>query len=208
MTPVTSRSEWILLSTAVARMGELDPVYIKHTGAARNHLDWAIFAGRMSLTGRPFREKDRQPIEGLISSEHRLDLIHDTIRQRGVRPPYEDTILFLEVQIEWRGAAAYLRGQARRSQHDDVSNPYDQIRIGPVTEPKRRGPVPGSLDRYGEADRALFSEIDRMVSEQQKSPTAAALILAEQGLVLGDGNELSKAKRLAKLYLQERRKTR
>jgi hypothetical protein len=44
--------------------------------------------------------------------------------------------------------------------------------------------------------------------DQQKSATAAALILAEEGQVLGDGSEFSKARRLARLYLQERRKTR
>ena len=203
MAPAHSGSDWVLLSTAVARMGELDPLYIKHTGAARNALDRAIFAGRMSLSGRPIGERDRQPIEGLISSEHRLDLIRDTIRKRGVRPPYEDTILFLDVQIEWSGAAAYLRRQARRAQHD-VSIRSHRIRTGPATGPKRRGPAPGSVDRYGKADRALFPKIDRMVSKQQKSVHAAALILAEQGLVPGDGTELSKAIRLARLYRKQR----
>jgi hypothetical protein len=205
MAPAHSGNDWVLLSTAVARMGELDPLYIKHTGAARNALDRAIFAGRMSLSGRPIGERDRQPIEGLISSEHRLDLIRDTIRKRGVRPPYEDTILFLDVQIEWSGAAAYFRSQAGQAQ-GDIS--LLRAGAGPATRPKRRGPAPGSVDRYGKADRALFPKIDRMVSEQQKSVHAAALILAEQGLVPGDGTKLSKAIRLARLYRKQRRKTR
>jgi hypothetical protein len=205
MTPVTGKSEWILLSTAVARMGELNPVYRTRTGAARHDLEWAIFAGRMSLSGRPFREKVRQSIEGLTSSEHRLDLIRNTVRKRGVRPPYEDTILFLEVQIEWSRAAAYLRSQAGQSEGEISPVPAG---TGMATRPKRRGPVPGSVDRYGDADRALFPEIDRIVSDQQKSPTAAARILAEQGRVPGDGTEDSKVKRLARLYLKERRKTR
>jgi hypothetical protein len=71
-----------------------------------------------------------------------------------------------------------------------------------------RGPQPGTLDRYGEADRALFPEIERIQRECNASVTAAALMLAEGKIdgkeVPGAGAPLSKAKRLGSLYRRER----
>jgi hypothetical protein len=67
--------------------------------------------------------------------------------------------------------------------------------------PKRRkGPEPGSVDRYGDSDEALFPEIDRIRRESRKSVHAATLELAFAGRIKGTGTEVSRAKRLASRY--------
>jgi hypothetical protein len=65
---------------------------------------------------------------------------------------------------------------------------------------RRRGPALGSLDRYGESDRALFPEIERLVRDEHKSVSAAALELTEKGEVKGTGAPKSVAQRLARRY--------
>jgi hypothetical protein len=69
-----------------------------------------------------------------------------------------------------------------------------------------RGPKRGSLDRYGEADRALFPEIEEITRTKHLSVSAAALQLAEAEKVIGTGAPASRAKRLSRLYLQAKRK--
>jgi hypothetical protein len=74
-------------------------------------------------------------------------------------------------------------------------------------KPGRRGPVQGSVSRFGKADRVLFSEITRLNTEQHLTPNAAALRLAREGQVAETGTPESRARRLATLYIQERGKT-
>jgi hypothetical protein len=71
----------------------------------------------------------------------------------------------------------------------------------------RRGPAPGTLDRFREVDRALYREIERIVREDRKSVSAAALELAEAGRVKGPGTAASRAKRLATRFRKERAPT-
>jgi hypothetical protein len=70
--------------------------------------------------------------------------------------------------------------------------------------PKRRGPAPGKLDRYGASDRALFDELEQLMRDRMISSTAAAKILADQEKVAGIGTTTSCAKRLAERYRRER----
>jgi hypothetical protein len=69
-----------------------------------------------------------------------------------------------------------------------------------ATEPEKskpKGPVPGSINRYGESDRARFPEIEALV-QSGKSLTAAC---SEIGLSLeGPGTPESKATRLRRFY--------
>jgi hypothetical protein len=70
---------------------------------------------------------------------------------------------------------------------------------------RRRGPARGSIDRYGETDRALFPELKRIMKADRVSLTAAALKLAESTIdgkkgVPGEGTALSRAKRLVARY--------
>jgi len=79
-----------------------------------------------------------------------------------------------------------------------------RLGLGPPA-PKRRGPAPGKLDRYGGSDRALFDEIERQMRDRMISSTAAAKILADQEGVAGVDTANSRAKRLAERYRRERR---
>ena len=69
---------------------------------------------------------------------------------------------------------------------------------------RRRGPEPGSVDRFGESDRALFPELERVMRDHRMSANAAARELASR--IEGAGTEASKAKRLASRYLRSGRK--
>jgi hypothetical protein len=68
----------------------------------------------------------------------------------------------------------------------------------------RRGPQRGTVDRFGEADRVLFPEMNRLVDEDHKSVHAAALELASAGKIKGVGTEKSRAQRLAKRFREDR----
>jgi hypothetical protein len=67
----------------------------------------------------------------------------------------------------------------------------------------RRGPAPGAVDRYRDADRALFPEIRRIMRREGKSLYAAALKLAEADKVKGAGTAISRAKRIVKRFNAE-----
>ena len=79
-----------------------------------------------------------------------------------------------------------------------------------IDNPRRgtRGPKSGRLDRYGEADRALFPKIEEIMRTEHRSANAAALQLAEAGEVAGTGAAKSLAKRLAGRYLKYGQKKR
>jgi hypothetical protein len=84
----------------------------------------------------------------------------------------------------------------------------DVLKCWPL--PRPRGPKPGTVDRYSEADRGLYLELERLMKGDEKgagklSLTAAARNLAEGGKVLGPGTVKSKAKRLAERYQRDRR---
>ena len=72
-----------------------------------------------------------------------------------------------------------------------------------VQPPRRRGPTPGTVDRYGQSDRALYDDMRRLMSEEQISATAAARQLAEKGKIKGGGTPESLARRLAGRYRAE-----
>src|SRR5262249_15241158 len=59
-----------------------------------------------------------------------------------------------------------------------------EVRLA-VSRRRRRGPKPGTLDRYGAADPRLFNEIERIVTDDKVSVAAAATRLAEEGKVAG-----------------------
>jgi hypothetical protein len=75
----------------------------------------------------------------------------------------------------------------------------------PAFQRSRRGPAPGTLDRYGAADRALFDEIERIMRDDKVSITEATNRLATDGKIAGTGVPASGAKRLAARYRRERR---
>jgi hypothetical protein len=73
---------------------------------------------------------------------------------------------------------------------------------GPPSEPRRRkGPVPGTVDRYSGSDRKLYPKIKRLIKKKHMSATAAARHLVDQGMVTGIGSPESRVRRLANRYL-------
>jgi hypothetical protein len=72
-------------------------------------------------------------------------------------------------------------------------------------KPRKRGPTPGTVDRYGKADRALYSEYEALLRPADPnipamSQSKASLHLAEQGKIKGVGSDESRAKRLRDRY--------
>jgi hypothetical protein len=76
-----------------------------------------------------------------------------------------------------------------------------------IARRNRKGPAPGTIDRFGDTDRALFPEIEHIMSEGHKSVHAAALELASDGKIQGGGTPESRAKRLAALFRKEKPRT-
>jgi hypothetical protein len=70
-------------------------------------------------------------------------------------------------------------------------------------KPGKRGPKPGAIDRYGEADRALFPEMTGLMKEEHLTRLQAAKRLANDGKVAGIGTPYSRARRLAESYRDE-----
>ena len=64
----------------------------------------------------------------------------------------------------------------------------------------KRGPKPGTVARYREADAALFSAIETLIIAERMSQREATLHLAKQGKVAGLGTVESKGTRLHKAY--------
>jgi len=107
----------------------------------------------------------------------------------------------------------------KRSSRDRANNllppamsahtPLDRLEVvhWPAIHPaNRRGPIPGTLDRYGKPDRALYPELKRLMDEKQLSATAAANELANTGKVKGIGTPENRARRLVRRYNEDCRK--
>jgi hypothetical protein len=78
----------------------------------------------------------------------------------------------------------------------------------PAKPQRRRGPKPGTVDRFGDADRALYPELETLMRGPEKmTASAAALSLASKGRVGGVGTSTteSRATRLAGRYRREHR---
>ena len=67
---------------------------------------------------------------------------------------------------------------------------------------RRKGPAPGTVNRYEVSDRKLYPELEQL-KEKLGSVTAAAVRLAEEGQVAGAGTAYSKGRRLAGRYLRD-----
>jgi hypothetical protein len=70
----------------------------------------------------------------------------------------------------------------------------------------RRGPEPGSISRFADDDRALFSAMAHIIQRDSKSSTEAARDLAHERKIKGRGTPESRALRLARLYRKEYRR--
>jgi hypothetical protein len=106
--------DWVPLSTCVARMRELHPVYSSHVGYARRDLEAAIRAGRAVLRGRGTEGIGAiiVPITEPITTRHKLDLHHNALGRRTRPGPLGNETIFRDVEIDWTSAASYLRAFA------------------------------------------------------------------------------------------------
>jgi len=109
-------------------------------------------------------------------------------------------------------------GGAALTHGNDKPQPTDTIRALPIansTAPspgpfvvvglspklsRRKGPVPGTLKRYRDSDRALFPRLEQLMQDEKLSATKAARRLADAGQIAGDGAPESLARRLVKEY--------
>ena len=106
-----SSEEWVLLSTATHRTGELSPTYRWYPGYARRDLESAIQADRIELRGQPVgRRPGGAPvlIAEPITPKHELDLIYNALKARRPGPLGAET-LFREVEVEWTRLEIYFR---------------------------------------------------------------------------------------------------
>jgi hypothetical protein len=147
---------------------------------AQRALDRAF--GEYSLT---VFDRDSRAIEDWEYTE--INWEHSSVARRGPSVFYtiEGVIVFRGHLEDWMATAA-------------------PITPGTKLPRRRPGPKRGEVDRYGEADRGLFPELQRMMREENLSSTAAAQKLADLDKVGGDGTKQSKAKRLAERYRHER----
>jgi hypothetical protein len=83
--------------------------------------------------------------------------------------------------------------------------PAADAAVAPSVKRRRRGPVPGIVDRYGKADRILFGELETIMRVENISASAAAKKLAEAGKIAGNGTPQSCATRLVKRYQREKK---
>jgi hypothetical protein len=86
----------------------------------------------------------------------------------------------------------------------EVERPGDAGTDLATPKKPRKGPAPGTVDRFGESDREMFNELERLQREGRKSLTAAANELATAGKLAGDGAPQSLAARLVRRYRAER----
>jgi hypothetical protein len=195
------------------------------SAAAKEQLDYLLAAGLVAAQGRRTLSSPYEIIEPIEFSELRLAGSNLVNASRD--------IVFYNVRLSSRDLD---KARRRLMASDDMtreSSPLpnegvipretegrglQQQRAGPMPAPsptgapltskRRRGPAKGGIDRYGEADRALFPELERIRRKHHLSLTAAAEKLAQGDIegehVLGHGSPLSRAKRLVKRYNADR----
>ncbi|HKD27372.1 MAG TPA: hypothetical protein VKC66_15915 [Xanthobacteraceae bacterium] len=153
---------------------------------ARAQRSWTVYCELMARiktgTIKPVRcEYQRSGEIDPVSTMIRLADVIQLATERGERPKY-----LQHIQTE------------REVQTSDEIKPAETER--PATQARRqRGPEQGTVNRYGEDDRALFPAMDQLIP-QVGSAWAAALQLATGGKIRGTGSVESKAKRLLSAY--------
>jgi hypothetical protein len=78
-----------------------------------------------------------------------------------------------------------------------------QAELNVLFQRRRRGPALGTTERFGESDRALYPDIERLV-DAGRSLRAATIALVEIGNVEGTASARNRAERLAARYRKER----
>ena len=105
--------------------------------------------------------------------------------------------------VEVPGAEPKLAPSTEPSRVEPVPPP-EPVPSEPVAARKRarrRGPKPGTIDRYGKDDRALFKQMSALIKNENFTPREAARRLCDK--IKGRGTSDSRIRRLTKRYQRE-----
>jgi hypothetical protein len=90
----------------------------------------------------------------------------------------------------------------------DAFNKAVEAEFGAAAKRRRtgaaKGPLRGKIDRFGDADRALFPEIERLMKSRHCSTTEAVRILAGEHKLAGRGSPDSAIRRLSNRFRKEK----
>jgi hypothetical protein len=152
----------------------------------------AIFTNSVGYYPRSALDLERFYRTGLLDPETGVLKTHAGDSGRSIRP------LLTDVE-------EYLCSRKTQASGENQKTPTrSRAEEKSVREARPRGPRRGTLNRYGESDRALFNEIEKIMHTEQKSANAAALRLARDGKISGHGSQESLAKRLAGRFMSWR----
>ena len=152
----------------------------------------AIFTNSVRYYPRSALDLERFYRAGLLDPETGVLKMHAGDSGRSIRPLLTDVEEYL--CSKKTQASGGTQKSPTRSRAEEKS----------VREARPRGPRRGTLDRYGQSDKALFNEVEKIMHTEQKSAHAAALRLAHDGKISGHGSQESLAKRLAGRFMRSR----
>jgi hypothetical protein len=188
-------TEWIPLIDAPARLAK----------------EWHISESIADEIVRAVLIDGEVSARGIASSPYRYETIPRIIPKADWKYLRLGPLFLLnwsQIEIDWSGLLEHGRnhvpGSITPPAHDDEYESNGAQKTKPAPDAAkgrgRRGPAPGSVDRYGQSDRELFPEIERIMREKQITVSAAASELADNNKVDGVGSAKSRAKRLATRY--------
>jgi hypothetical protein len=85
-----------------------------------------------------------------------------------------------------------------------LSAPIASTPMAALSPRAAKGPVRGEIDRFGDADRALFPEIERLMKLKQLSVTEAVRIIANEHKLAGRGTLDSRIRRVSDRFRREK----
>jgi hypothetical protein len=171
-----SGGDWVLLSMAVVRMGELNPAYRRFLDSARSELMRMIQAGRAHLRGHANQAPNGPWISIIdpITPRHTLNLFHNSLSIRTGPHSYET--LFRDVQIEWNSVVSYLCPplvESLRNPRGAVEPPAN----APVSSQAAGGADQGpAVQAGGAAKVASGSEIKRPRRKRDRAKEAISAV--------------------------------
>ena len=187
--------------------GEWTPEMGKEIKPAQLKLSEAIAARRINLWGRQPGSLQIKQIPNDLFSPSKYKVIVTPDGDLSTEPPhkrhkfeqeYKDDcgwhdIIFAEDESrrEWLPA-----GRAASAAEPDSLQPPAPEKSG--KRRRRPGPRPGAINRFAEADRALFPEMTKLIKQQHISPREAAQRLSDK--IKGRGTIDSRIRRLATRY--------
>jgi len=116
----------------------------------------------------------------------------------GLEPPVCNSVRFRDVRVRRASLAGAAAAAGYRLPNRKKGKPPPK-----KSAVNRRGPKPGAIRRFGEYDRALFPEIERLMRCDNLSDREAAMRLAAEQKVKGRGGIEARGRRLTAFYRAE-----